>query len=323
LFTALRPTYAPPSSVLSLPSLSVSTLSLLFLLAPLIVSCRERSFSHPRSNVQLAQTAPVVILVALSSITLRHNAVYVTLRAQDTNGTYSILILKAVTILVTLQPFLFGLILLAHRLFGFGAASLAVGLLLALYTIYTLYAQHGPRSPKHLSLATRQGLAAFELGACDGSFSAEDASRNVSRNSLVGRRSMASLFDLLETAGFSSTRVESKPALPLESEVVDPFAYGQRAARLHSDAPPNLPTLYFDAAALKSDETMYPPALISTRPLLILPRDALSQDEARDLLDLHGIRATWEEAPELHLLPGIKLSASRGGPSVEMSQNGQ
>lgn len=94
---------------------------------------------------------------------------------------------------------------------------------------------------------------------------------------------MANACGSAELMNTISTANHPRPPLPLESELVDPYVSAMRAARSHAGARPNLPPLSVDSATHKSDETMYPPALVAERPWIILPDDPLSREETREM----------------------------------------
>lgn len=321
--TALRPTSDTPSQVYSFPILSLSSLAFVFVLAPLVVS-RIRCQALEGGLILPSQAVPVLILIVLILIPLRHNAIYGSLRSQDTNGAYSATLLHTAAALLVLQPTLLALVFLSRRLWGFAAACFVFAILLII--LFALYRRRQRKRAGEVSKETRESLAAFERGACDGSFADEDEARSVSRSSLIGRRSMASILgesqreeescngadafallaELMNT--ISTTPNHPRPPLPLETEVVDPYVSAMRAARMHAGARPNLPPLSFDAATLKSDETMYPPSLVSQHPWIILPDDPLSREEMREMEEFWGIQATWEGSPSLFSLPGLRLA---------------
>lgn len=231
-------------------------------------------------------------------VILRYTSNYLYLRSHETNGLYALVLLRASNYFITFQPILLGLVLLARKKFGLGAASLAIGV--ALITFLLLWDFLRRSSNKRLRPSTEQNLATFERGATDGSFVEDEEARSVSRASLIGgRRSLASILDLVD----SISRNSARPALPLPSEQVNSFADARAAATSHFLKPPNLPELAFEEeATLRARESLYPPVLVESRPAVILPNDPLAHSESMDL-ERWGILSVSEEAPPLYLLP--------------------
>lgn len=123
---------------------------------------------------------------------------------------------------------------------------------------------------------------------------------------------MASIFDLLESRGFASLPLSqpSRPSLPLpEPDLLDTFGNAELASRLHPHAPPRLAlrssTAQGESESEEGKRTLYPPVLVAGRPSVWLPRDELSEEQARELRELYGLNAVWEDSVELRRLEGL------------------
>ncbi|KAK4706055.1 hypothetical protein P7C70_g147, partial [Phenoliferia sp. Uapishka_3] len=281
-FTALEVTPQQPTHLLAPFLLSIALISGVLCFCPLIA-------------------IPVLLNCVLALGAQRHSATYVNLRTFDASGRVLVLVLRWTSYNLIFPAVFLGLIFLSRRLFAFAGASFAVGVSIAGAVGFFDWSSsrlHNASPP------TESSLDQFLLGCRDGSFSEIGGSRPASRTSLIPRQSMASVFDLL---GGISSNPATHPLLPLESESVDSFASGAAAARLHAHAPPSLPPLTFseaDATEAKMRESYYPPELIMRKkPCLILPDDALSAGEARELEQYWGIESVWVGSSSLMELP--------------------
>jgi hypothetical protein len=102
----------------------------------------------------------------------------------------------------------------------------------------------------------------------------------------------------------------SRPSLPLpEPDLLDAFANAKLASRLHPHAPPRLalrsPTAQVESNVEEGRRTMSPPVLVAGRPSVWLPKDELSEEQARELEELYGLQAVWEGSVELSRLEGL------------------
>lgn len=234
-----------------------------------------------------------MLLAVLTLPIIHHSTTYVTLRTYDTTGLGTLTTLKWFSAVLALEPILWALVFLSRRLFAFAGASFGFAVLLLLALVFTEWLTN---RESLLSARTQRALDAFALGCTDGSFTSP-TSRPVSRTSLIPRQSMASVFDLLNGL---SPLPPTRPPLPLSSESADSFDDPALAARLHAHA---TPTLSLPDAGARMRETMYPPALIQSRTLVILPDDPLAEGEAHELEEYWGIGSTWEGAVGLGELP--------------------
>ncbi|ORY61189.1 hypothetical protein BCR35DRAFT_197141 [Leucosporidium creatinivorum] len=298
-FLALKPAFLSPSAVLALPFFSLSGLVLVAILSPL-------------------SALPLVPFLILAALVARHNGLYRSLHSQEMHGTYLITLVTAASFLLPLQPLLLGLMLLAYRYFGQGAACLALSLLIALYLPFEQLRR--ARSGR-VSKATQAALSTFQLNLRHGTTplvreagGGASHAQAPSRASALPppRRSMASIFDLLDSRGFSSVPLSqsSRPSLPLpEPDVLDTFADAELASRLHPDAPPRLALRSAagrdEVEGVEGRRTMYPPALVGERPTLWLPRDELAEEQAKELRGLYGMKVVWENSVELRRLEGV------------------
>ncbi|KAM0753755.1 hypothetical protein T439DRAFT_377901 [Meredithblackwellia eburnea MCA 4105] len=270
---------------------------------------------------------PLIVLTLLSWMAIRHTSTFVDARSGDSRGLFYSEFVSWIKCLVVLQPILLGLVLLSRQLFLFGGLCLGfAGLLIVASFGLALWTKRQRRRMSQVSARTRKALDAFELGCTDGSFSETAGnSKRQSNTSLIGRRSMASVFEMMN--GISPPTRKSRPPLPLESEVIDSYLAGPTAAKLHAFGRPILPTLSFPGDGSSTlgergeeskgvlhprfEETMFPPALVMPRPVLILPDDVMSAGEARELEEYWGIRSVWKESVGLDKLPGLNVPPGR------------
>ncbi|KAL8283288.1 hypothetical protein RQP46_005698 [Phenoliferia psychrophenolica] len=282
-FEALKSASPNDAHALAGLVLASSALSLTFCVCPLIAG-------------------PLLVLSLCNLPAMRLLTTYATRRTFATSGSSATVTLSTLIITLSIQPLLLALLFLSRRLFALAGASFGLSLatLLSL-SAYTLLSRRSHHNSNLLSPQTLEALSAFEAGCKDGSFTPTSSSRRLSRASLIPRRSMASVFELLNGISSPSSSRLTRPALPLESEYVDAFADAELASRLHAHAPPNLPPLRFESK--RSVEGMWPPELVGGRPKLMLPDDPLAEGEKREMEEYWGIESVWEGAPGLAELP--------------------
>jgi len=154
--------------------------------------------------------------------------------------------------------------------------------------------------------ATNSALSAFAAAATDRHY---EPPRRRGGNSLQ-RRSWASVLDLVSLLGPSSNANavawprRADAAAPIASEGIDPWLQGELAARTHVDSPPHLPALVLGApgeneAALAN--AWRHPLLAYRPPLVWLPNDGLSEEEADDGKKW-GLDSIWAECVTLDRL---------------------
>ncbi|KAF9519867.1 hypothetical protein BS47DRAFT_1357887 [Hydnum rufescens UP504] len=229
---------------------------------------------------------PLVLLLFLTLMVHRYLVGYSPFRSLAAPLAHS-----AVCTLVTLQPFLLGLILLAHRLWALGSLLLCVAVF-GLVAV-ELYAETQTREPDvdSLSLRAWESLDKFVSQVMTGEADLVPYPVQFVAEQQGTRSSMASMLEMIAAslAVGPSASLQSKP-VPFPKETINDLVSTARAAAAFAtlDSPPRLnPTDPEDDVA----DFLYPPELLAPAPPIWLYNDSagIAQSRAHDLKREHDL----------------------------------
>ncbi|KAH8923150.1 hypothetical protein BT69DRAFT_1334099 [Atractiella rhizophila] len=301
-FQALRPRTFNAFICSSFISFSILSFSFFFMIAPLLA-------------------IPLIVVLPLTFATQRFNVSQVFTRSSQSGGRYATSIILCASAAVCTQPLLLGFVLLSRDRWTSAGLCFAVAFV-ALITscVYWRYTS-GQVGRKDLHPTTQAGLRAFEDGArlIEVPEEQERLSSSAAASAALEtnrRHSMASILDLLnhldtpsDSRGLQTSPRKAR-AVPISTEIIsNDYGCSKLVSRTHSMAPPSLPPLPFSSQDdTLAREMLYNPVLITKDPIVILPRDLLSREEADDSQKYWGIEAVYQDSVPLSALPGLKAS---------------
>lgn len=217
----------------------------------------------------------------------------------QTGGLLQLWTLRRFGSLLSLQPFLLGLIFLTRQLWTL--AGVLLGLALAIVIFVELACSWNTREPsvKSLSEVTQNALDTFRRTAKPsatiyGYDNSTDSGSSAVGRSITGnaRGDIASVLEMMSiTLAVSPRSLRRQAAVPLPTERLDDMFSTDRAARTHPGAVPHLGPLVFTEKPDELEWVCYAPELIAPRPLIWLPNDrsGVANSELQDLKQFHSL----------------------------------
>jgi hypothetical protein len=233
--------------------------------------------------------------------------------------------------MLSLSPLLFSFQMLSRNLWGLFAAGVAgAATMLFATAVYAFRLKRVARGPSHVGTGTTEGLRAFEAcvrardtptlsGPGDGQREMKEGEPGSPgtyfdpihrRETESGRPRSPAALDLalgpMAAGPPGTSRRRPHKGVPLTNENIDPTLEAALAARTHHVTHHQLPPLNMTTAWRPAVEStsflLYPPLVTDPAPIVWLPRDALSAEEALDSSRFWNLDATYAEAVPLETL---------------------
>ncbi|ORX33503.1 hypothetical protein BD324DRAFT_658318 [Kockovaella imperatae] len=186
-------------------------------------------------------------------------------------------------LLLSLQPLLYGLILLSRREWAIGSVSLALALITVLLVSGLTFLRYPSPRRKDLPIRTKNALADLrrDMKRDSKTDDAEPRSHRVSDSSMLQRLAVL-------LPGY--TRLPSDCPLPLPTEWIDDKVHTEKASWTRPDLSDE-PRQFFHDPGDGLRGLIYPPEMIAPRPVLWLERDTsgVAESEAADLEKYHDL----------------------------------
>ena len=232
---------------------------------------------------------PLLLLVFLSFVAGRYmvDHVFVDTRGGYTSASLGLWMIARFGLLLSLQPFLYGLILLGRKEWAIGGVSLGVALITLLLVAGFTFLRYPTRRRKDLPASTRQTLDGMR-----GAMSSPPAEGTERRPHRLSDSSMLQRLAIL-LPGY--TRLPPGCPLPLATEGIDDTLYTERASytRLDLAKDDQHPRQYFHDPSEGIKGLVYPPEMLAAKPVIWLERDdsGIAEAEAADLEKHHDLPA--------------------------------